>query len=184
MKTGAADASRSQQGLFIGVTRKRGDIFADYFLHRAKNIQGRWEITFSSQWSTWSREGRGGEKKNVNELVGAGKGKRWIEAREIQRRNRTETSISSSCHSLFLYFSTSVALSRENIACFSFFSKLSLGWIRIDRNARAENDRSRPNCLRVATKTFRAEGGFRVAETVARFCSRCVSNREKVAAIR
>lgn len=110
--------------------------------------------------------------------MGAGKGKRWIEAREIQRRNRTETSISSSCHSLFLYFSTSVALSRENIACFSFFSKLSLGWIRIDRNARAENDRSRPNCLRVATKTFRAEGRFRVAETVARLFEMRLESRK------
>lgn len=119
----------------------------------------------------------GGEKKNVNELEGA-EGKAG--SRDVNpEKNRTETSISSSCHFLSLSFFR--VISRE----YFFFSKLSLEWIRIDWNVWAENDRSRTTkYLRAATKTFRAEGGFRVAETVARFSrngSRCVSNLEKVA---
>lgn len=82
-------------------------------------------------------------------------------------------------------FSLSLLLSRYlariSRVFLSFPNFLSDGFGSIGMH---ENDRSRPNCLRAATKTFRAEGGFRVAETVARFCSRCVSNREKVAAIR
>lgn len=48
MKTTTDASSR-----FIDRTTRTGeDIFADYFLPRDKNIQGRGGITFSSQWST------------------------------------------------------------------------------------------------------------------------------------
>lgn len=57
--------------------------------------------------------------------MGAGKGKRWIEAREIQRRNRTETSISSSCHSLFLFLYFCRVISREYRVFFFLFQTFS-----------------------------------------------------------
>lgn len=136
MKTSAADAS-SQEGLFIGVTRKRVIYSPIIFCIGLKifRADGRSHFPVNGVRDRGLRGLRW--RKEKCKRTGGGERESWIEGRNVNpEKNRTETSISSSSHFLLsLPLSLCRVISRECLACFSFFSKVSLGWIRIDWNA-------------------------------------------------
>lgn len=116
MKTSAADAS-SQEGLFIGVTRKRVIYSPIIFCIGLKifRADGRSHFPVNGVRDRGLRGLRW--RKEKCKRTGGGERESWIEGRNVNpEKNRTETSISSSSHFLPLSPSLSVALSRENVS--------------------------------------------------------------------
>lgn len=162
MKTSAADAS-SQEGLFIGVTRKRVIYSPIIFCIGLKifRADGRSHFPVNGVRDRGLRGLRW--RKEKCKRTGGGESESWIEGRNVNpEKNRTETSISSSSH--FLPLSPSLSLSRYLARMSRVFFFLFQSFSRMDSNRLECMNRERSisaKCLRAATKTFRAEGGFR-----------------------